>query len=376
MSDLLHILRLHGADKLHLVGAESPGGFFQRQDAVQTVSGTRVTADGQPLSEIWQELLTRTAVWNRYAESITGLLSYPVYRAQDRLAVWELPEFEQGTEYDTPNKVQVGYVYRGFPLRPYDLGFGFTRMFLDDARGDEILAVQGEVENAYWNLQRKTVLRAVFNDTNATTEGVSIKRLFNNDGEVPPRYRSFTHDGTHTHYLASGGASVTTGNLDTLETHLLHHGHGENGENLVLHTNRAELPTIRGFADFVPASSSSRPTIVDGVVVGQTASAPATAGIQVDGYYGRFAVVENNDIPAGYLLAQATGGTFASQNPVGIRFHENPSARGLRLNAGSFGDQPIVGSVYDTYVGAGVRHRSAAVVMQITAGGYTVPTIT
>ncbi len=366
----------HGADALRLVGAESPGGYLQRNDAVQTVSGTRTTADGQPLNEIWDDLLARTAVFNTYANALVGLLSFEVTRAQERVAQYETPEFEAGTEYDTPNKVQLSYIFRGFPLKNFDLGFGYTRQFLDDARGQEIVAIQAQVQNAYWNLQRRTVLRALFNNANATIEGVSVKRLFNADGEVPPRYRSFTHDGTHTHYLTSGAATYTSANLDTMETHLVHHGYGENGEELILHVNRADLPTLRGFTDFVPASSSTRPTIIAGPIVGQTGPTSLGVGIQVDGYHGRWTIVENNDVPADYLVGTASGGVFASENPIGLRVHENASARGLRLHAGSFGELPIVGSVYDTYIGAGVRHRGGAVVMQETAGAYAVPTIT
>lgn len=367
-------LRAHNANRFRLTGAEAPGGYLQRNDAVQTVSGTAVTADGQPLSEIWQDLLLRTSVFNGYANTLVSLLSFEVTRAQERVAQYEMPEFEQATEYDTPNKVNLSYKFRGFPLRNYDLGFGFTRQFLDDAMGSEILAVQAEAQTAYWNLQRKIILRALFNNTNVTEEGVSVVRLFNNDGEAPPRYRSFTHDGTHQHYLNAGAATLTAANIATLETHLLHHGYGENGEQLLLHLNRADLPAVRLLTGYVPAASSTAPTIIAGPIVGQTGSAPA--GLQVDGYFGRFSIIENNDIPAAYALATATGGTFASQNPVGLRVHTNPSARGLRLHAGTFGDQPIVGSVYDTYVGAGIRHRGGAVAMYISASAYTAPTIT
>lgn len=362
-------------NRLRLVGAESPSGYLQRNDAIQTVSGTRTTADGQPLNEIWNDLLTRTALFNRYSDALVSMLTFEVTRAQERVAQYETPEFEAGTEYDTPNKVQLSYVFRGFPLKNYDLGFGYTRQFLDDARGQEIQAIQAEVQNAYWNLQRRIVLRALFNNTNATVEGVSVKRLWNNDGEVPPTYRSFSHLGTHTHYLTTAGATVVSADLDDAETHLVHHGYGENGETLILHVNRADLPTIRGFTPYVPAASSTRPQIISGPIVGQTGSTSGF-GINVEGYHGRWVIVENNDIPANYFLGTATGGTFANQNPVGLRVHENPTARGLRLHAGTFGELPIVGSVYDTYIGAGVRHRGGAVVMQETAGAYTVPTIT
>lgn len=366
-------------EDLRLFGSEDvAGGYLQRNDATQSVSGVpSVTIDGQPFSEIWAELRRQTATFNQFAQALTGVLTYNIFRSQDKVGVYHLPEFEAGTEFDTPNKVQLQYVFRGFPLKYYDLGAGFTRMFLDDSRGDEIMAVQSQVENGYWNLQRKIVLRALFTAANATIDGVSVKRLYNADTEVPPRYGTYVHDGTHTHYLASGNTSPTQANIETMEEHLLHHGYGDQGEDLILHVPRDQIAAVRALAGYVPAASSNRPIIVDGRVVGQTASASLNAlGVNVDGYIGRFAIIENMGIPAGYLLAHATGGVNASQNPVGVRLHENPSARGLRLHAGQFQEQPLIDSVYDTYLGAGVRHRGAAVVMQVTAGGYTAPTIT
>ena len=378
-ASIREMLALNETTNLGFRGAEgSPGGYLQQNDAIQSVSGVRsVTIDGQPFSDIWSELQRQTTQFNQFASAMISVLTYQVTRAQDRVGVYTIPEFEEATEYDTPNKVALDYVFRGYPLRYFDLGIGFTRMFLDSAQGQEILSQQRSVENGWWNLQRRTVLRALFSASNATVEGVSVKRLYNADGEIPPRYATYTHDGNHTHYLSSGNSSPTAANVSTLEEHLLHHGYGDNGEEMALHVPRNLITAVRALTGYVPAQSSNRPVIVDGRVVGQTSSSMVEGlGINVDGYIGRFAVIENVGIPASYLLAQATGGANAMQNPVGFRVHENAAARGLRLHAGSFQEQPLIDSVYDTYMGAGVRHRGAAVVMFVDAGAYTAPTIT
>lgn len=363
---------VYAGAQMAFVGAEGEGGYLMQQDTITVVPGTTTTVDGQPLSEIWTELQERLSVFNEQMSFLVSLMTFPVNRPVDRIGVYQTPKFEEATELGRPEKIRLQYVFRGFPLRHYDLGFGYTQEFIDSARGSQISSIAAQAENAWWNLNMEVTLAALFTSTNATDEdGVSVKRLYNADGEIPPYYKRWTHDGTHTHYLASGGAAVTQANIETLEEHLIHHGFGDFGETFILFANRAEMADLRGLAGYIPASSSTRPVIVDGVVVGQTSA--GIPGLDTDGYIGRFAIVENNDIPAGYLVAFATGGQFATQNLVGLREHDNPSISGMRLIEGPVARYPLIDAVYDGYVGAGVGQRGAGVVMQITAGAYTDP---
>lgn len=356
-------------------GAEGEGGYFMQQDAHQVVPGTTTTVDGQPLSEIWGELNARLATFNQSMQAMVALLTFPTIRAQETIGVYQTPRFEEATELGRPQKIRLQTVKRGFPLEHRDLGFGYTQEYIDRARGDQIRSVATQVENAWWSLNLETVLEALFTATNATDEdGIVVRRLYNADGEVPPHYKRVTHDNTHTHYLASGGASVTQGDIEAMEEHLLHHGFGDFGENFVLLANRADLPDLRALAGFVPAASSTRPVLVEGRVIGQTSSAPAGIQDRVDGYNGRFAIVNEDEMPPGYLFGFATGGQFATQNLIGLRQHENPSIRGLRLIEGPVARYPLIDAVYDGYLGAGVAQRGAGVVMQITAGAYEDPT--
>ena len=132
------------------------------------------------------------------------------------------------------------------------------------------------------------------------------------------------------------------------------------------------MTAIRAMTGFIPAQSASIATVINGDIIGGSGA----SGPGVQGFIGRFTVVEDLTIPAGYLLGFASGGDFSPQNPVRMRQHANPSARGLRLNRGR-DDYPLQDSFYDGYVGAGVAHRGAAVVMyeDTGAGGsYVDPT--
>lgn len=362
-------------------GAEGEGGFHSRVDAIETLPGGGArTIDGQPLDEIWTDLNTRLGLFNQQANRMVALLTFPVDRAQDRVSVPWTPRFEEATEFGRPGKIRTKTIFRGFPLKHHDLGFGFTQEFLDDARASEITATQIQAESGWWALQMETAMNALFdNSPDASDEGVTVLPLYNADGEVPPNYRRYSHDGTHTHYLTTNNATLADTHLVSIEDHLVHHGYGDTslggaGGTILLHVNRANLPAIRAFTRFVPASTATVPQIVDGQVVGlQRAGA---FGLEPEGYHDNLVIVQNNEVPSGYLMATVAGGLFSNQNPVGMRRHENPSARGLRLIEGNNRRYPLIESVYDGYVGAGVRHRGAAVVTQIVnSASYTPPVI-
>ena len=363
-----------------LSGAEGEGGYLSTIDAIESGAGGGQTIDGQSFESIWTDLNRRLALFNANANNMVALLTFPVDRAQDRVAVPWTPEFEEATEFGRPAKVRFSTIFRGFPLAHFDLGYGFTQEYIDIARAGEIRAIQVQAESAYWGLQMRTAMDALFDDAPpASLEGVSVKALYNADGEVPPNYRRYTFDGNHTHYLTSNGASFDSTDLDAIEEHLVHHGYGDSsfggaGGTIFLHVNRANLGTVRALTRFVPATTATVPVIVDGQVVGAQRS--GTMGMNPEGYHGLMAVLENNEVPSGYLMATVSGGAFSDQNVVGMRRHDNPSARGLRLIEGNNRRYPLIDSVYDCYLGAGVRHRGAAVVMQIVTGtSYTPPTI-
>lgn len=372
------IMALHGLSGFgSVIGREEgSGGYATRSDAIEVVSGTGVTVDGQPLNEIWNEMQQRIGIFNGHAQAMLALLTFSVDRAQERVGVYANAAFEEATEFGRPNKIRLQYIRRAFPLEHHDLAYGFTQEFLDDARGSEIRSLAAKAEAAWNTLQMTVALEAVFNNVNGTDEdGLSIRRLYNADTEVPPSYRRDTHDGTHTHYLVGGATSFTAVNFATIEEHMVHHGYGDNGETLIIHVNRGDMVDVRAFTNFIPAQTSTVPVIIDGTVVGQTPVTTLPGGLQPQGWVGRLVVMQNDEIPEGYVFAHATGGLFADENVVGLRRHSNPGISGLRLIEGPVARYPLIDAVYDGYLGAGIRHRGAGVVMQATAGAYAVPTL-
>jgi hypothetical protein len=367
--ELVILFDLYGRDQ-----GDAPAGTFQIGDTPVMQPGSRsTTIDGQDVNTIWEEANARLAAFNRVTDAATAFMSFPVATTTEKVGVPRNPGFQQATEFGRPTKIRVETVTRAYPLTHFDLGYGYSREYLDYATSTQIMAVEAEVRNAWASLRRNKVLEAIFTAANGSQEALSIKRLYNNDGEVPPKFKRWTHSGTHQHYLTSNAASLAAGDLNTMEEELIHHGFGEFGEQLILMVHRDEMDDVRGFTNFVPAETSTVPRIINTARIGAQPGFSGQ-GLVAQGHHNRLTVVENNDIPSGYLMCFATGGTFASRNIVGLRVHENPSARGLRLVEGPNGRYPLIDAVYDGYVGAGVRQRGAATVMQVTTGSYTTPT--
>ncbi len=367
---------------IYLTGAEetetadNPTGFLGRVDAIDTVPGARgLTRDGQSVNEIWNEMQAMLAAFNRSNDAIVSLLSFPTISQSEQIGVPVNPGFQVATEFGRPGKVRVRRVARAFPLDHYDLGDGYTQEYIDDAVGAELLAVQSTIVNSWTTLLRELSMDALFGNANYTDkDALAIKRLYNADGEVPPTIKRWTHTGSHNHYLNNGGGGFDEADLDTMSLDLIHHGFREFGDSaFILHVHRTDLPTIRGFTNFIPADSSEVPRILadSGQVVGATRA--AQAGLRVEGYVNDWTVVQNNDMVSGYLLGMVSGGPLDTRNVLGFRQHENASARGLRLVEGVRQNYPLYDSVYDGYAGFGVAQRGAAVIMQ-DAASYTAPT--
>ena len=85
-------------------------------------------------------------------------------------------------------------------------------------------------------------------------------------------------------------------------------------------------------------------------------------------------MVEEGYIPAGYMVAIATGGEDRIGNPIGFREHKNDAYKGLKLIPGQRSDYPLVDSFYRRGFGTGIRHRGALALMQVKASGnYQIP---
>lgn len=380
MSDLKVVKNdLRGAFDLSLPPAAARGTNTEGDVLTQTV-------DGRPLNEIWREFIRSLQFWNTKRSTLVNLLSFGITDPVEMVPVYSGDDFEEASEFGEPKGIRGGdYLEFGYDFKWWDLAIRYTWKFLAESTSDQIEALNNQAFEADNRLQFNRILKAIFNNVDRVAEihqrAINVYPFYNNDGVVPPTYKNFVHAGTHQHYLTSGSATLDAGDLDEMETHLKHHGYGtQQGSRLVLIVNSAQSVLIRTFRvatgssyDFIP--SQAQPGFImpgSGIEGGR----PPTSfgGLPVLGSYGNWLILEEDYLPAGYMLGFATGGENNASNPVGIREHRNAGLRGLRLVKGRDNDYPLIDSFYQRGFGTGVRHRGAGVVMQVTAAGaYTIP---
>lgn len=358
-------------------------GFNQASDIVTQ------TADGVDLNEIWAEYQDTLAIQNAARQRIINLLTFPVTNPMEYVPQFSTSRFEEASEYGEPRSArlkQSGF-WLGYGFKWYDAGVRYTWKYLADAQQRDLDAIHASMLDADNRNIYELVLKAIFTNTNRLADindqEVSVYALYNGDGTVPPTYKSNTFDGTHSHYLVSGAATIDSGDLDDLEATISHHGFGaDNGVQLIACVNSAQGKVIETFRqangaryDFIPAQGQPGILLEPGtILVGQDRPASTYQGLNVIGKYGNVLIVQDDLFPVGYVLMFGTSGDANLMNPVGLREHPNPALRGLRLVKGPNPDYPLVDSFYNRGIGTGIRQRGGAAVMQIkAAGGYTPP---
>jgi len=368
--------------------ATGPQGYNETADILTQ------TVDGVPLETLYEEIVQSLNLLNSQRSPLIQWLTWPVAEAFEQVMPIVQEDFEEADEFGQPRGIRLGAPWNmGYDLKYFDLGIRYTFRFLGRATAAQIRALNNTALDADQRLLMKTVLDQLFtNQTkSATLEAtgtvVSVYPFYNGDQTAlpaaPPAFKSYTHTTSHTHYLASGAATIVSGDLDDMYDHIYHHGYSQGAEIFLL-CNRAQAKTIRTFRvatsdmyDFIPAVGDAAATFF-GTMVGVFPGSPGGAPDVFPGFIGKYGpinIIEEDYIPTGYLFMFTSGGKFNDRNPIGIREHENAALRGLKLIP-QFERYPLRESFYHHALGSGVRHGGAGVVMQITAGSYTVPTIT
>lgn len=366
------------------------------------------TQDGVDFNQIWSDYQRTLQMLRDQRDPLVSLMTFSTTRAFDQIgATGSGASFEEASEYGEPVGIRVtaAPVLRGYGFKWYDLAARYTWRFLLKADQAQLDAINNAAMEADSRLLFDRVMRTVFNSTNQINpEGQTIHKFWNGvsvGGETPPDYKQNTFLATHNHYLASNIAELvpkddtTVGGvqigLEDMYEHLRHHGYSlDNGYRVVALMNSAQTAVLRTWRantdvsvsgtsvatyDFIPAVGQP------GLLLGATAqpvgvtqvSSNAIPGLNTIGSYGNILIVEDDLVPAGYVVMFATGGTDNLNNPIAIR--SDPRLQGVQLVKGRTPDYPLIDSFYTHGLGAGVRNKGAGVVMQIVASTtYTAPT--
>lgn len=352
------------------------------------------TADGVDLNMLWEEYQASLNIWNAGRTALVNFLTFPVTTLVESVPVTGGDDFEKASEFGVAKSIQpsLDYFNMGYDFEWYDLSARFTWKFLADADRARVDAVQAAALEADNRLVFKKVMGSIFSNENrvATISGnpVNVYTFYNGtDGMVPPSYKGKDFTSSHSHYLVSGATTIDSGDIEGLIETIAEHGFGPaEGSTIVILANKQEVDYMRRWRanvennnsavalyDFIP--SNGQPTVIL-PSQGLLGSTPPSSinGMAVTGAYGNALIVEESYIPAGYVLAFATGGAANLRNPLGLREHPNPAMRGLRLINGEKAGYPIINSYYQRGLGTGVRQRGAAAVLQVKASGsYEAP---
>lgn len=355
------------------------------------------TTDGRPLNELWTLFQQSLEIQNAARQKIIDFLTFTVSNViEDVPQAGGTINFEEASEYGEPVGVRttLSYFQMAYDFKWWDVGARFTWMYLAEATAQQVESVHNAILEADNRNIFGKVMKTIFNATNLTAtikgQNYTVFKFYNNDGTVPPPYKSNTFLSTHTHYRGSGAATIDSGDVEQMQTDLNEHGYTKGlGYQLILMVNKVQGDAIRTWRlnvvnanaavakyDFIP--STSQPVFI--LEATQQVAGPRPpgqiAGLDVIGSYGDFLVVQDDYIPAGYLFGFATGGENNLANPVGFRQHANASLQGLRLVKGRTPDYPLIDSFYNRGFGTGIRQRGAGSVMQIVASAtYTPPAL-
>lgn len=380
---------INGTPVWPVFGGTQPGqyGYVSSGDALGQL------ADGVPFSDVWGDYQAAMSVWNEHRSRIVSLLSFStVLQGEAVPQNMSVPSFERATEFGIAKAAgtPVDALILGYQFHDHHLRNGFSWRFLRNASRGQVDTIIDSVLAADNQLTTGTILRRLFDPAQKQNEsGHAVYGLWTGaDGLAPPPHLGRSFSPSESHYVASGANLIDSSDIEDAFKLITRKGYGtkETGSQLIILANPDQAERIAGWRagfesrpssnilasyDFVP-SVSAPPYLTQDTIVGDPAPAEYN-GLPVTGSYGPAFLVESNFCPSGYVAVFATNGPNHSRNAIGFREHPNPSFQGLLLYPGT-GPYPLVDSHNERGFGVGVRHRSAAVAIQITTNpSYTKP---
>lgn len=358
------------------------------------------TADGVNLNDLWNAYQEGLQAFNNLRDPVVSLLtrrttleSEPWFQAGSQAA------FEEASEYGEPvgHRPTQTSKFQGYTFKWYDMAARFTWMFLANAPANQVDATAAMATEADNRNVFSLVMKTIFNNSRRTNEkGTTVYPFYSGvtgtDGDDPPDVGAVTFADGHNHFLTTNNAALLAASVEALYDTIAEHGYkAESGYRHVLLVNKAQADYMRnwrsaanggtspvtggGLYDFVPAQGTPSFLTPDNLRITDASQPPATfQGMTVVGQYGNWLIIQEDYIPAGYLVGFATGGPDNVENPVTLREHPNASLRGLRLVKGRTPDYPLIDSFYNRGIGTGIRTRGAGAVLQVVTGTtYSVP---
>lgn len=357
------------------------------------------TADGIDLNVIWQEIVGVLEQWNSHRLALASLLAYPTTEVASPVPQNITSEsFEEASEFAVPKAIsQDGALLMGYTLRDYDLRYAYTWRFLKNSTAEQVRNQFARGIEADAKLVSGLVLQRILDPTEGLSpENHKVYGLWNGTDGIPqPPHLGRSFSPNTSHYWVSQADQIDSADIEDAIALIRARGYGRSfGSQLFILANPADGEFIQSWKkgeesrprlggetsapkakhDFIP-STNAPARLEPANIIGQVAPAELN-GLAVEGSYGPAWLIESDWIPSGYVIVVASAGPGSADNAVALREHDNERYRGLRMIPGNFTSYPIVDSFMWREIGCGVRHRGAAVAIQVKASGsYDIPSI-
>lgn len=339
------------------------------------------------LVDLFKERITSVGVQTVYAainesvdmyqRELDELIAALVQRTTDYKLRYSLPTggtLQPLDEWGNPLPVQpAGYYDIAFPIQGGGTGWGDDRvaralMTVDDANRNTLMVTTQDID---W--MRRHIMSALF--TNTTNGWTFVDKLYGSlsiqglaNGDTVAYLRKGGASSTDDHYLAQANAigAGADNPYPIIEAELSEHP-GNEGD-IVVFISTSLVATTKALATFHPASD---PNVTPGSGTAVfTGEEKLLFGDKFLGYEDSGVwIVEWKNMPAGYMLAIATG----ADTILGMREYPAEELQGLFPEFQSVdGNREL--NKFIRYAGFGVRNRVGAVVQRIGNGTYAVPT--
>ena len=231
------------------------------------------------------------------------------------------------------------------------------------------------IVNRYRNEFRWQILHQMFDnvvDTVVDRWGtLTIQKLANGDAVVYPPVLGSTAEATEDHYLASSYASASISDTNNpfvtiVEELAQHFGEATGGNAIAVFIHPDEESAVSALTDFVAVPSNF---ITPSALADIPVRLPNAPGVVIGRCSGAW-VIKWRWIPSGYMLGvhlEAEAPLMQRVDPIATGL-----PRGLTIVAQEI-DYPIQSSEWRARFGLGVANRLNGVVMQLTTGGFSVP---
>jgi len=273
---------------------------------------------------------------------------------KENVRVWQRNmEFVTASEGYLEDWQKVRAMEIALPLNEFELGYAFSKKAIQMASADELRETQREALRADLRLLAKRFFYACLTPgTGSVSKGFWDGNMAAASLKAPPSWKGNTFVVGHNHYDASGSTDIALSDFTALKREIREHGYSG---PVSCFMNLQEVEACENLAGWTTVLTPN--SILEQI---------ATKGFEVVKQFQGLTIIQDDWIPAGYLLALE-----GRIKPLTIRNPSQPAARGLKLWEGPYSDYPLAEAYYSHWFDLGVVHRGAGAVRRLAAAWAT-----